>query len=309
VGKYVTRRLISGAGVMAVLLVLVFFTAYVIGDPISLQRNPDFFDEATLEAMAEQLGYRRPMWEQFADYLGGVVTGDFGISVTQSRPALDVVLDRLPATLLLTSVAIVIVVSCSVPLALIAARANGGWPDQVITSVSTALASMPSFWVAIALIFVFSVELRWLPTGGYGGYGGWRELILPSVALSALPLGHATLVLNSAMRSEFSQYYVTVARAKGLRESSVAYRHVLRNAALVLATQLGFLIIGLTNGAVLVETVFAWPGLGLTGLQAVQQRDLPVITAVVVLTGSLVTFVNIAVDLAYAQLDPRVRLS
>lgn len=304
--KYVIRRLISGAGVMATLLVLVFFTAYVIGDPISLLRNPDFFDQATLEAMAEQMGYRRPMWEQFADYMSGVATGDFGVSVTQSRPALDVVLDRVPATLLLTAVAIVIVLLGSVPLALIAARANGRWPDQLITSVSTALASMPSFWVAIALIFVFSVELRWLPTGGYGS---WRELILPAIALSALPLGHATLVLNSAMRSEFSQYYVTVARAKGLRESTVAYRHVLRNAALVLATQLGFLIIGLTNGAVLVETVFAWPGLGLTGLQAVQSRDLPVITAVVVLTGSMVTLVNIAVDLAYARLDPRVRIA
>lgn len=304
--QYVIRRLVSGAGVMAALIVLVFFTAYVIGDPISLQRNPDFFDAETLEAMAEQLGYRRPMWEQFADYVAGVLTGDFGISVSQSRPALDVVLDRIPATLLLTAVAVGLVVLLSVPLALIAARSNGRWADQAITSVATALASMPSFWIAIALIFVFSVEFRWLPTGGYGG---WRELILPAIALSALPLGHSTLVLQSAMRSEFSQYYVMVARAKGLREGTIAYRHVLRNAALVLATQLGFLIINLTNGAVLVETVFAWPGLGLTGLQAVQQRDLPVVTAVVITTGLMVTLVNIVVDLAYARLDPRVRLA
>lgn len=305
-GQYVMRRLLSGFGVMAVLVVLVFITAYVIGDPVSLQRNPDFFTDEEMEAMAEQLGYRRPMTEQFVDYIGGVVTGDFGISVTQSRPASEVVLDRVPATLLLLAVAVTIVVGVSVPLAVLGARANGRWLDQLITSVCTALASMPSFWTAIALVFVFAVELRWLPTGGYGG---WRELILPAIALAALPLGHATLVLHSAMRSEFAQQYVTVARAKGLRESSVAYRHVLRNAALVLATQIGFLIIGLTNGAVLVETVFAWPGLGLTGLQAVQGRDLPVVTAVVVYTGILVTLVNLLVDLAYARLDPRVRLA
>ena len=304
--QYLIRRLTSGLGVMAALVVLVFLAAYVIGDPVSLQRNPDFFTDEEMEAMAEQLGYRRPLPEPFVDYVQGVATGDFGISVMQSRPANDVVLDRLPATLLLTSVAIVIVLVVSVPLALISARSNGRWVDQAITTVCTALASMPSFWIALALIFAFSVELRWLPSGGYGG---WKQLILPAIALSALPLGHSTLVLHSAMRSEFSQYYVMVARAKGLRESTVAYRHVLRNAALVLATQIGFLVISLTNAAVLVETVFAWPGIGLTGLQAVEGRDLPVVTAVVVYTGVLVTVVNLVVDLAYARLDPRVRLA
>lgn len=296
----------SGFGVMAVLVVLVFFTAYVIGDPISLQRNSDFFEPAELEQMAEDLGYRRPLAEQFLDYAGGVVTGDFGTSVMQSRPANEVVLERFVATLQLSGVALVLVVGLSVPLAMIGARANGRWPDQVITTVATALASMPSFWIAIALIFIFAVQLGWLPTGGYGT---WQALILPSIALAALPLGHATLILQAAMRSEFSQYYVMVARAKGLKESQVAYRHVLKNAALVLATQVGFLVIGLTNGAVLVETVFSWPGIGFTGLAAVQSRDLPVITAVVVYTGLLVTLVNVIVDVAYARLDPRVRLT
>jgi peptide/nickel transport system permease protein len=267
--------------------------------------NPDFHSDEEVEALIEAAGYNRPILERYVDYLGGVVRGDFGTSVLQGREATEIVVERIPATGLLAGAAILVTIVVSIPAALIGARSRG-FADTAISSWATALASLPSFWFAIALIFVFSVRMPWLPTGGYGSFA---QLILPTLSLAALPTGFTTLVLMSAIREEYDAQYVTVARSKGLAERALAMRHVLRNAALVLATQIGLLVISLMNGTVLIEAVFAWPGLGQVALQAVQSRDLPVVMASVVYLGLLVTLVNIAVDLAYAQLDPRVRLS
>jgi len=305
-GRYLIQRVLSGAAVIVALVVLVFFAAYVIGDPVDLQSNSELLTQDDLDQMRAALGYDRPLMEQFVDFAGGLLRGDFGVSVSHSRPAADVLMDRLPATLLLAGSAITVTIVLAVPLALLAARTAGTRVETAINAVCTALASLPQFWFGLAMIFVLAARIGWLPTGGYGGV---RELIMPTIALAALPLGHMTLVLSAALRSEFRRQYVTVARAKGLSEWAVATRHVLRNASLVLVTQIGLLVVALLNGAVLLESVFAWPGIGSLGLSAVQSRDLPLVTATVVYIGLIVTVVNIVVDVLYARLDPRVRLS
>ena len=302
---YLAARLLSGFAVMAALITIVFFAVNVIGNPIELLVNPDFVSQEEVDRLIEAGGYNRPILERYFEYMGGVVRGDFGTSVLQGRAASEIVAERIPATALLAGAAILLAIVISVPLALIGARSRG-MADAVITSISTALASLPSFWFAIALIFLFAVRLPWLPSGGYGSL---EQLILPTLALAALPVGFTTLVLMSAIREQYDSQYVTVARSKGLTERAVATRHVLRNAALVMATQIGLLVISMMNGTVLIEAVFAWPGLGQVALQAVQSRDLPVVMASVVYLGLLVTLVNLVVDLAYSQLDPRVRLS
>jgi peptide/nickel transport system permease protein len=305
VAHYVAGRLASAVGVMFALVTVVFFAVNVIGNPIELLVNPDFVSPAEVDALVEAAGYNRPLHERYVEYLGGAVRGDFGNSALQGRAASEIVIERVPATALLGASAIAITIVFSVPLALIAAR-RSGWIDTSITAIATALASLPSFWLGIGLIFLFAVLASWLPTGGYGS---WKQLVMPALALSALPLGFTTLVLMAAIRGEYGAQYVTVARSKGLSERLVAWRHVLRNAALVMATQIGLLVISLMNGTVLIEAVFAWPGLGQVTLQAVQSRDLPVVMAAVVYLGLIVTLVNLAVDLAYARLDPRVRLT
>lgn len=305
-GRYLVQRVVSGLGVMFVLVTLVFIAANIIGDPIDLQSNSEFLTDEDLERMRVTLGYDRSALERFTDFLGGLVRGDLGTSVTHSRPALDVLMERLPATALLAGAAVLVTIVFAIPLALISARRPGSAVDGAINALCTAMASLPSFWFALAMVFVFAVRIDWLPTGGYGGF---RELILPTIALAVLPLGHMALVLSAALRAEFEQQYVTVARAKGLSEWRLSSRHVLRNASLVLATQLGFLVVALLNGTVLIESVFAWPGIGQLGLSAIQSRDLPLVMATVIYIGVIVTVANIAIDLVYARLDPRVRFA
>ncbi len=303
--RYLTGRVLSAAGVLAALVTLVFFATSVIGNPIELLADPEFTSGEEIERLSHQLGYDRPLVERYVDYVAGALRGDFGDSVVQPRAATDLIRERLPATLLLAAAALAIVVMLALPLAILSAR-SAGWLDGIVTTFSTGFASLPPFWFAIALIYIFAVTLPWLPSGGYGDV---RQLALPALALAIVPLGHTTLILQAALRNEFARQYVVVARAKGLRERAIAYRHVLRNAAIVLATQIGLLIIAFMNGTVLIEAVFAWPGLGQLALDSVSARDLPVVMASVIYFGIFVVVVNLAVDLCYAGLDPRVRLS
>lgn len=305
--RYFVHRLLAGATVMACLLTLTFLAAYVIGDPVELMLNREYSTnfEAERDALRASSGLDRPVWVQFADYMGDAVRGDLGTSLWQNRPATEVVIERLPASGLLVLSAVAVALIVAVPLALLGARFAGHWLDTSLTAVATLLASLPSFWLALAMIYLFAVALPLLPTSGYGAP---QQVILPVLTLAALPAGHTMQVLQAAMAAEYRQQYVMVARAKGLRERHVAIRHVLRNATVVLITQAGLLLVVLIDGAVLVETVFAWPGIGQLSLEAVQRRDLPVLMAAVILVGAFVTAVNLVVDVAYALLDPRVRL-
>jgi peptide/nickel transport system permease protein len=291
---YLIRRLLSGAAVIAGLVMVCFIAAWVIGDPVER------------DALAAAAGFDRPLHRQFLDYAGGVVRGDFGTSVWQNRPAAEVVLERVPATVLLAAVALAVTALVTVPAAVFAGRHAGRWPETVVTALATAAASTASFWWGLVLILVLAVRFQLLPTSGYGS---WEHIVLPVLALTPQPIGRITQVLGTNVAGELRQQYVGTARSKGLRERTVMRRHVLRNTAIVGVTLFGGELAALLNGAVLVESIFAWPGVGQVALTAVQRRDLPVLMASVFYVGVLVTMLNLLVDLMYAWLDPRIRFA
>jgi peptide/nickel transport system permease protein len=304
--RYLARRAMAGAAVIAGLLVLAFFATHYIGDPVFLLVDSELTTPEERDQLIRDAGFDRPVWEQFADFFGGALRGDFGESIWQNRPATLVVFERLPATLLLAGASLAVTFAIAVPCAVLAARNHNSRFHTALTVATTAMGSLPSFWIALALIFLFAIQLQWLPTSGYGG---WQHLVLPTIALAIGPVGRYTQVLEAGITSELRKPYVSTARAKGLRERVVMSRHVLRNASVLALTLLAGEVLLLMNGAVVVETIFAWPGVGNIALTAVLRRDLPVLMAAVVYIGVLVTVVNLLVDVAYGLIDPRVKLT
>jgi peptide/nickel transport system permease protein len=302
---YLARRVISGTAVLAGLIVLTFFASHYIGDPVHFLVDKELTSEAERQLLIETGGFDRPAWRQFLDFASGAVRGDFGRSIWQNRPAATVVLERVPATALLAAAALAFTIIVAVPAAVFAGRNADRWPETVVTTVATACSSMASFWWGLVLILVLAVRFSWLPTSGYGS---WQHIILPVLALTPPVIGRITQVLQTSVANELRQPYVSTARSKGLRERAVVSRHVLRNTAIVAVTLFGAELAALLNGTVLVESIFAWPGVGQVALQAVQRRDLPVLMAAVFYVGVLVTVINLAVDVAYAWLDPRICL-
>jgi peptide/nickel transport system permease protein len=302
---YLVTRLLAGAGVLVALLLFAFLATHYIGDPVAFLADPEYTTPEQREALREAGGYNRPAWAQLLDFSAHAIRGDFGESVYQNRPSRDIVLERLPRTLQLGAAALLTTFLVAIPLAVFCARHHGKPAALAITTVTTFFASLPGFFVALTLIAVVSVRWDLAPTSGYGW---WPEMVLPTIALALAPIGRYTQVLEQAIRNEIRQPYVSTARAKGLRESRVMTRHVLRNAGLVGITLVGAEIITLLNGFVLIEQIFAWPGLGRVLLEAVTGRDLPVVMAGVMYIGVVVVVINVAVDLAYAWVDPRVRL-
>ena len=303
--RYLIKRAGGAVAVVIALLVFTFLATYMIGDPVGLLVDPELSSDEEIAAIRAAAGLDEPLPVQFYEFTGRVIRGDFGTSLFHHRPARDLVFDRLPATFRLALLTVSVALVVSVSLAVIATWQKGKWIERVILLTSTALVCIPSFWLALVLILIFAVNLAWLPTSGTGGP---RYFIMPIIALSALPIGHLTQVLHTGLVNEFLQPYVGVARAKGLTERTLLTRHVLRNSLVLLMTLIGSMLAALLNGAVLVEAIFAWPGIGDLGLQAVRQRDLPVLTAVVFYAGISVTLINFLVDVIYTRVDPRVRL-
>jgi peptide/nickel transport system permease protein len=285
------------------LIVVVFFMTHLVGDPVDLMLRPEATEEQR-QALRERLGLNDPILVQFGRFVSGAVRGDFGESIWQRVPALPVVLDRLPATLYLTSATLLLAVPLSIVLGIISAIRPGAIIDRVVTVVSLGGVSTADFWLGLMLILLFAVRLGWLPTSGYGGF---QFVILPAVALAFRPLGRISQVVRSAMLDQFSQPYVITARAKGLTERVVVYLHTLKNAAIPVATLVGDEAASLLNGAVVIETVFGWPGVGILLIQAIERRDLPLIEASVIVIAVMIVTVNLVIDLTYSFLDPRVR--
>jgi peptide/nickel transport system permease protein len=285
------------------LIVVVFFMTHLVGDPASLMLRPEATQEQR-QAIRERLGLNDPIQVQFSRFISGVVTGDFGDSIWQRVPALPVVLDRLPATLYLASATLLLAVPLAIVLGIISAIRPGTVVDRIVTVVALGGVSTADFWLGLMLILFFAVRLGWLPTSGYGGA---QYVILPAVALAFRPLGRISQVVRSAMLDQFGQPYVTTARAKGLTERVVVYLHTLKNAAIPIATLVGDEAASLLNGAVVIETVFGWPGVGILLIEAIERRDLPLIEASVFVIAVMIVTVNLLVDVVYTFLDPRVR--
>lgn len=302
-GPYLRRRTLHSLFSLAGLIILVFFLARLTGDPTNLFLPLDASIEAR-QAFAERHGFNDPLLVQFGHFVQGLIQLDFGESIRQRRPAIDVALEAFPTTLTLAVVAMAIVVSLALVIGALAAYRPRGVFDRLSSLTSLAGASAPDFWVAIMGILFFAVALGWLPTSGTGTVWHW---ILPITVLAIRPLGLLVQVVRGAMITALSSAYVKTARAKGVRERIVIFVHALRNAMLPVITVAGDQATSIINGAVIVETIFGFPGIGKLMIDAVLQRDFAVLQAAVLVTAVAVFLMNILIDLAYALLDPRIR--
>ncbi len=305
--SFLRRRLVHGVFVIWGVVTAVFFLVRLTGDPSAFLVD----QSATREEIAHTrhlLGLDRPLYEQYAAFLVAAPRGDFGTSIRDRRPAMALVLEHLwPATVELALAAALLSTVLAVPLGIISATHKDQAADHVSRLASLLLQSMPGFWLGLLLILLFAVELRGL-LPAYGS-GTWRHLILPAVALAAAPLAQNARLVRAGMLEVLQEDYVRTARAKGVPERRILYRHAFKNAAIPFITVSGLSLGFMLSGAIIIETVFAWPGLGRLIVQAVPGRDFPVIQAGVFVFALIFVALNLAVDLLYAAVDPRVRLS
>ena len=305
--RFLVRRLLHGIFVVWGVVTAVFFLVRLTGDPAAFLVDQSATREE-IQHTRRLLGLDRPVPEQYLAFLLAVPRGDFGTSIRERRPAMGVVLERFwPATVELALAAALLSTLLAVPLGIVAATHKDRAADHLSRIASLLLQSMPGFWLGLLLILLFAVELRGL-LPAYGA-GTWRHLILPAIALAAAPLAQNARLIRAGMLEVLQQDYVRTARAKGVREGSILYRHALKNAAIPFITVTGLSLGFMLSGTIIIETVFAWPGLGRLIVQAVPGRDFPVIQAGVFVFGLIFVVVNLAVDLLYAVVDPRVRLS
>jgi len=302
--RYVVSRLGQSALVVLLSLTAVFGMVRLGGDPVLLFLPMDI-QAKDVDEFRERLGFNDPLLVQYGRFMAGALRGDFGESLRYRRDALGLVLERLPATLLLAGSAVVLTLVVAVPLGVLTAVRRDTAVDHLGTLAAVLGQATPGFWLGLMLIYVFAVQLRWLPTGGMGTP---EHLVMPSVVLAAFFAARVTRLTRSAMLDVLNEEFITTARAKGLGEGRVVGKHTLRNAAIPIVTLAGLEAGQLLGGAVITETIFAWPGLGRLTVQALLNRDFPVVMAAVSFTSVVYTLLNLAVDLTYGWLDPRVRV-
>lgn len=309
---YIVRRLLQTAYVLLALSVVVFVAVRAApGDPAQARLGR----EVTREAVEEErraLGLHRPIFIQYGIWLSNTLRGDFGktISYATDWVILDLVLEKLKRTIPLALSALLLAVVVSIPLGIIAGVRPYTWIDNSASAVALFGVSAPNFWVGLMLILFFSVRLGWFPASGYGPLGeglNLRHLVLPSIALSIQMMGALTRYMRSGMLDVMTSDYIRTARAKGLPERSVIVRHALKNALLSVVTVFALDLGGLLAGALVTETVFQWPGIGLLLLGAINNRDYGIVQAVVLFTAVIYVMVNLMADIIYGYLDPRIR--
>jgi peptide/nickel transport system permease protein len=311
VTRYVLRRLGQAVVVLFGVSVLVFSIMHLVpGDPVRLALGTRF-DQDTYDAMVQRAGLDEPIVVQYVDWAGSALVGDLGVSFRSGQTVTEVISERLPATVSLAVGAIVVALLIAVPLGLLSAVRPRSPVDYAATVVSQAGISIPDFWLAIMAILLFAATLRWLPSGGYVGLTEdpveWaRHLALPALAVGAVSGSVLTRFVRSSAIEALGQDYTRTARAKGLPRRVVLRRHVLRNALIPVVTVTGIQLAYLLSGVVVVEEVFAWNGLGRLALQAVETRDYPVLQGAVLLFAAFFLVINLAVDLVYAAIDPRI---
>ncbi len=301
--SYIIRRLLQSVTVLIGVSLVVFMLLHISGDPAALMLPM----EATAEDYArlrQQLGLNEPLPVQYWRFLSRAVQGDFGDSLRGNQPAMYLVLDRFPATALLAFAALALGLVIAFPAGLISALRRNTAYDQVAMLLALFGQSTPVFWLGIMLILFFSVQLRWLPTGGFSGP---QSLILPAITLGLYSAARTTRLIRSGVLEILTEDYVRTARSKGLREAQVILRHTLRNALIPVVTAIGLDIATLLGGAVITETIFGWPGIGRLAVQSIQNRDYPVVQASVFIVACIYVFLNLMVDVLYGYLDPTIR--
>ncbi len=282
---------------------LAFFLLYLSGDPVDLLLPLDASPEARAE-LRRAYGFDDPIYVQYGRYLWKLAHGDFGVSLRSQEPALGLVLGRMPATLELAGAGLLFALVLGIPAGVLAALKKGTFAELLVLTLALLGQSIPVYFLGLVLIMVFGLKLHWLPISGYGTFA---HLVLPTITVGTFVTASIARLTRNGVLQELRSDYVRTARAKGLAERVVVYKHALRNAAIPVVTIVGLQLGTLLSGAVITETIFAWPGMGRFVLLAVEQGDFPVVQASVIVFALLLALVNLAVDLAYLWLDPRVR--
>jgi peptide/nickel transport system permease protein len=300
---FLISRLLYAVAVVLGVSIAVFFLIRIGGDPSALFLPP----EASLEEIANfrhLMGFDRPLPVQYFEFISRAVQGDFGMSLRYEQPAMQLVLERLPATLELSGVALAMAILVAVPLAILAAAFRGSAMDRTSLLVSLIGQSFPAFWLAIMLILIFSETFQILPPSGRGS---WQHLIMPAFVLATYSTAIITRLLRSSMIEVLQSDFIRTARGKGVSERRIILKHALRNAAIPTLTVIGLQVGALLGGAVITEEIFAYPGIGRLAIQAIANRDFTVVQAFVLLMAVIIVGINLLVDLSYGLLDPRLR--
>jgi peptide/nickel transport system permease protein len=300
---YVAGRLLQAAAALLGVTAVAFLLVSLSGDPAFILLSPEAGEEQRA-AFRRLYGLDQPLPVQYARYVGHLVRGDFGSSFAQGRPAIIVVLERVPATLILTATAVALGIGMGIPAGVVAAVTANRVVDRAVMALVLLGQSVPTFWLGLVMIRLFAVNLRWLPVSGYGTP---LHLAMPALVLGFYLAALLARVTRSEMVEALAQDYVRTARAKGLSETAVTIAHALKNALLPIVTLIGLQLGALLGGAVITETVFAWPGIGALVLDAILRKDYPVVLAAVELVAGAFILINMSLDLLYGVLDPRVR--
>jgi peptide/nickel transport system permease protein len=301
---YLFRRFLQSLLVLLGVSFVVFGILFLTGDPALILLPPD----AGIEDIAkfrEQMGFNDPFLVQYGRFLAGALRGDFGQSVRHGEPAFDLVMERMPATFELSGAALALALCLAIPAGIISALRRNSVLDYISTVVALLGQSMPTFWLGIMLILLFSVQFNMLPSSGRGG---WQHMVLPAVTLGLFTTARITRLTRSGMLEVLNQDYIRTARAKGVANPPVVWKHALKNAAVPIVTIVGIELGTLLGGSVITETIFAWPGVGRLSVQAIYNRDYPVVQAAVFTLAATFVLVNLVVDVLYTYLDPRIRL-
>ncbi|MBX5446777.1 ABC transporter permease [Sphaerobacter sp.] len=313
-GAYLIRRLFQAVVLLFIVSIVTFMLIHSAPGGPSLLSNPELSRE-DIERMREQLGLNDPLPVQYGRWLKNVLQGNLGRSYNTIEPVGSLIADRLPNTLLLTGIALLLSIGLAIPLGVISALRRNSALDRIVAGVSFFGVSIPVFWLGIILIIVFSIQLKWLPAGGMATLGEdfslmdrIKHLIMPTIVLATANLAELTRYTRSGMISVLSEDYIRTARAKGLHNKVVVIRHALRNALIPVVTVIGVLLPRAVGGAAITETVFSWPGMGRLAVEAASTRDYPVVLGATLTVAIVVVISSLLTDLVYGYLDPRIRV-
>ncbi|MDX5630392.1 MULTISPECIES: ABC transporter permease [unclassified Brenneria] len=302
--RYVLSRIGQSILVMFGVSILIFYSLHLTGDPAAVMMPPGSTQQE-IDHFRHSMGFDRPLLWQYGHYLSGVLQGDFGDSLRYSQPVTRLIGDRVPATLLLAVTALAWSTLLGLTLGIISAlRPNSIW-DLLSRLLAFSGQAVPVFWLGLLLILLFSLDLRWLPSGGYGTAS---HLVMPAVSLGAYYMSAIARLVRASLIDVMQQDYIRTARAKGLSAWRILVRHGLRNALIPVVTVQGMYFASLLGGALVTEIIFAWPGIGRLAVQAIQNRDFPLVQAIVLLAALVFVAVNLIIDLLYVLLNPRIRL-
>ncbi|MVA98460.1 ABC transporter permease subunit [Nitratireductor sp. CAU 1489] len=303
--RFIALRIAAAFVVLFVVASATFFVLNLTGDPVTAVLQGTGASQEEIAALKVELGYDRPIIVRYGEFIWSVAHGDFGVSIRYGQPSIDMVMERLPYTLILGGTAIAIVVVLGLPIGILAALFRGGWFDRVFSAATGLAQSVPHFVVGPLLILFFAVLLGWLPVSGGASSS---SIILPALTLALYPLALVSRVLRASMLETIEQDYVLTAESKGLSKPVIVLRHMARNALLPVLTVIALQIIAMIGGTIVVESIFSWPGLGSFARDTLLASDFPLAQTIIIFVAAAVVTINLVVDIVYALVDPRIRL-